>query len=101
MQVDLDRLFVPAQLIASVPGALGHWPHRRLVLLMAVAPAPDEQPQHLRSLYATWPTDVPLETVLADARRLATNVNASAVAALIVDDRRQPRPCLAGFAEAS
>ncbi|MBF6100459.1 DUF4192 domain-containing protein [Nocardia cyriacigeorgica] len=87
MQVDLDRYFVPARLIASVPGALGYWPHRRLVLLMAVAPAGDEQPQRVQSLFVTWPLDVPSATVLADARRLATNVNASAVAALIVDDR--------------
>ncbi|MBF6094929.1 DUF4192 family protein [Nocardia cyriacigeorgica] len=78
---------MPAQLIASVPGALGYWPHRRLILLMAVAPAPDEQPQRVQSLFVTWPLDVPLETVLADARRLATSVSASAVAALIVDDR--------------
>ncbi|MBF6427520.1 DUF4192 family protein [Nocardia cyriacigeorgica] len=78
---------MPAQLIASVPVALGYWPHRRLVLLMAVAPAPDEQPQQVQSVYATWPTDAPLETTLADARRLATTVNASAIAALIVDDR--------------
>lgn len=87
MQVDLDHFFVPGQLIASVPDALGYWPHRRLVLLMAVAPAPDEQPQRVQSLFVTWPLDVPLETVLADARCLATNVSASAVAALIVDDR--------------
>ncbi|WP_280215128.1 DUF4192 domain-containing protein [Nocardia cyriacigeorgica] len=87
MQVDLDRFFVPARLIASVPGALGYWPHRRLVLIMAVAPVPDEQPQRVQSLFVTWPLDVPSATVLADARRLATNVNASAVAALIVDDR--------------
>ncbi|TLF54168.1 DUF4192 domain-containing protein [Nocardia cyriacigeorgica] len=87
MQVDLDRFFVPARLIASVPGALGYWPHRRLVLLMAVAPALDEKPQWVQSLFVTWPVDAPSATMLADARRLATNANASAVAALIVDDR--------------
>ncbi|MBF6435189.1 DUF4192 domain-containing protein [Nocardia cyriacigeorgica] len=87
MQVDLDCFFVPARLIASVPGALGYWPRRRLVLLMTVAPAPDEQPQRVQPLFVTWPLEVPSATALADARRLATNVNASAVAALIVDDR--------------
>ncbi|MBF6439536.1 DUF4192 domain-containing protein [Nocardia cyriacigeorgica] len=99
MQVDLDRFFVPARLIASVPGALGYWPHRRLVLLMAVAPAPDEQPQRVQSLFVTWPLDAPSASMLADARRLATNVNACAIAALIVDDRLGgPDPAVLGSA---